>query len=706
MPYRTGPLRASAPPPRRWPLRWLLVACAAAVAVPVALRVGRVRRKRAWELGEGARAVARAHGGRLASGEQVSVVQGEGDRAVVVRLPGRLVRRGTDVVRVPEVVPARDAIALMPDGAWAIDARGNFFDASSAATVAQCTHRPCVAQHIPGHGRVVQITADGRARLEDGLVARRRDASSVEWVDVERRGVIELGLGELRSDGTVAFPHPDADPPSRDRESVLGTATVGVPDPVGFASSLRSPLTCVKGRQGHVRCGLAFWRSEICGHIDDDCPSTWVDTWPVRLSPETRASGVAVGGLGVCLVGLDHRLSCGDLDGGQDSRSGEREVGLSRVEGLADITEVALAHGARCVRHASGEVRCWGSSLQHGGVQRREAPVVMRGLDAVERLVSVGSYVCALQRGSVTCWGGPSSSTTINPDPPWGPRALPETSSVTEMVTNERGICVSHHDGTVHCWNGDPFATPSRVPDETMPASPHSLALVDGLLFILDGQSRAWVASPFGSMFRFAPIAALDGYERIITEFAMVCALRRGDVVCPRAAEATGVNERVTEQERRSVREEILRTLPRVATGSGEFDLSLTLRDHRPDDPIDGIDESLRAAVGGDLRARAWGMQDCVLSTQGRVACRWASFVIEPGAPDYGRTDGDDTGRLVPGLSDAVEIVVSRDGLACARRASGGVVCWGRNVNGVLTADESAHEPRYFRLEALMARAR
>lgn len=275
-PYREAEVASPRAQRRR---AWrVALACATLATVAVVGWSGvRAWRRHTWAMGAGGRAAVAAHAGRLGGGEQVTVLRGEGENAEVVRVPGRLVRRGTDVVREVEVLPARDAVALMPDGAWAIDRRGNLFDVSSAAAIAGCARRPCVAQTIPGHGRVVQLTARGTARLEDGSTAWHPDTNSARWavhtgvprvVDiaaVEGRTLALLANGLVTNEGfggtgEEAIPF----------EPGSVGAGLGVPDPTEITAAsqgnlfwsptsirdtAQSSLVCVRGAGGSSRAG-------------------------------------------------------------------------------------------------------------------------------------------------------------------------------------------------------------------------------------------------------------------------------------------------------------------------------------------------------------------------------------------------------------------------------------------------------------------
>ncbi|MDP3219675.1 MAG: hypothetical protein Q8S73_36575, partial [Deltaproteobacteria bacterium] len=442
MPYRNAPLRPPVSPLRRWSLG--AAGVAGAMIAASAWRGGREVQRRVAVTSAVTSAVERAvraaHARRMASSrDHVSVLHGVGERAVVVRLPGRLVRRGTDVLRVPEVVAAPGAVALMPDGAWAIDAQGVIFDVSSAEAVAACPRRPCVAQSVPGHGRVVQVTATNAARLEDGALARRRDGSSSEWVVQEpSEHVVDFIEGdgahiELHRDGTV----------SRERDLLVrggspASLALGIRDPREL--SVGAGLACVTDDQGGAACGNLlplFARSALRGHARFE---------PVAGVPSGRVAQLAHGGDELCALDFDGRLSCGPVRE-NDAFRVER-LALSERSDLGAVREVALSRFTSCARLRSGEVRCWGEGLEHGGVVRRDVPVAIAGLDAVERLAAVGPRVCALQRGRVICWGerwsdiAATSPTNVS----W---PLPTGQDVRELAAVGGRLCVRLDGGAI-----------------------------------------------------------------------------------------------------------------------------------------------------------------------------------------------------------------------------------------------------------------
>ncbi len=687
MPYRSAPLhRPDAHAPRR---TWgaVLVLVAGAVIVLTGRRAEHASRPQHARERSVAQAIEAAHARTMASGAQVAVLHGEGERAVVVRLPGPLVRRGADVVHVPEVIPARDAVALMPDGAWAIDARGNLFDASSAWAVAACSQRPCVAQTVPGHGRVVQITVDETARLEDGSLARRRDSASVEWrVDPSAHDVVDvvdvIDRGppiELRRDGSIG-------------PWTFSAGSRRVPDPQELV--IDDGLFCVRGRRGDVQCRSPgpCAPQEICSG-----PPTIVEGLPAR------AAQIAVGLNGLCMVDFGGLLSC--TRASRYHRIPTTPPVLTPEGGLGAVTEVAFSSDVGCARLRGGEVRCWGAPLEHGGVVRRDTPVAIRGLDAVERLEVVGSRVCALQRSEVLCFGQRSDE---HHDGPSGfPVPLVLGRPVTEIGAAGQHLCVVLAGGGVRCTDGDPIARTWREPEGEAPVGAHALACTDDLVFVLDDRSRAWLAAPDEAHLRFLRVPIFDGYERIAWD-PLICAVRPDGLRCPGYRDTSGINWRAEESEWRLAFEQARSALTRTAPVVGARTQSLRLREGGTGCPPEVSECSLREVLDGGVRATPYSANpsDCLLGVRGRVACYWNGHV-DGGVVDHiVRGEEDGAVMLVPGLDDAVEVVVTVQGLACARRATGGVVCWGRNSDGVLTAaDHPDHFERY-RLDDLLSRAR
>ncbi len=441
-----------------------LALAAVTAAAVIGWRFDRARRTREAQRVAMARAVAElvalSHAGTMAGGPQITIVEGEGDRAMVVRLPGVLVRRGTDVVRRAEVLRAPGVIALMPDGAWAVRRDGNVIMVGDWMADG-CAHGHCAPQRVAGHGRVLQVGRFFHARLEDGTVGSIDGRSYLRGGADQSRRVVDLGVsgGTLLDDGDVEFDFPHS----------CGTGHVS-PDLRSSALRVPRPVQLVKTRVrefGGLVCARGERGDFACGTPHRERPGDPSQLRPVRIDGAPRARQVALSNADLCLLGLDGTLSCvvgpaDDLAFDNIDVLGHR---MRRV--LEGVTEVALSDDVGCARR-SGEVVCWGQPLRDGGVVRRDAAVEIAGLDAVERLVTFGDYVCAVQRGAVLCWGAFAPNSPPHPRPATVALA---GRAVELTVSSHRGaLCATLAEGAARCWEGDPFTASSRdaTPDDIL----------------------------------------------------------------------------------------------------------------------------------------------------------------------------------------------------------------------------------------------
>lgn len=699
MPYRAATLRPSAASARRrWraPLFGLVVAS----LILAAVFAERTRRRRAWERGAGARAAGVANAGRLASGAQVSILHGEGDAAVIVRLPGRPVRRGGDIVWEAELTPAPGAVALMPDGVWAVDARGRLFDTRRARSAP--AQGPRDLPYAAGHGRAVQV-AVGRwalaARLADGAVAMWDDLTP-EWRAVGGwQGALDLSVTDLYACALLGDGRADCRTFGSGEAPGTRTTTdaLRVPRPRRIVGGFDEPL-CARGALGDVAC--------VWARVEYSTSSSGsLDLQPASLAGASRASAIAVGGRDLCVVDFEGGLSCAVGPG--DDRTGlivrPRPIALHREgEGAA---EVALSNGVGCVRQRTGEVLCWGQVFRDRGVVRRDVPVTIEGLDAVSSLVDHWGLICALQRGEVYCWGGRSDWDIDEEVALPRPRAIPAGGVVTALTTASTGrMCVLVDGRTVRCWEGDPFTT---APQDVATFTSTSLrSLVGGgwRLYALDEHSRAWRIDPLSyATTVVAPIPPFDGFERLAVDESVVCARRGPNLRCIGESVSTEPWEEIPARER----DQLLASLQRTTPPSDSPRQSFTRRVFDPGDA--GIDPP-RTVLGAGVVATFPGLtgpHSCLLGENGRVACQQCydrGTYPDPRRAPYPYYDAEEA-TLVPGIEDAVEVATNTRRLACVRRRSGRVACWGQNAGGALTVAESAGAPRLLRLEEIIARA-
>ncbi len=704
MPYRSAPLQG--PVVARWRLPRLVVVAACVMAVAVGERgAARTMHPRASTARDGGGAIESARPVTMIGGERLTILQGEGANATVVRLPGHEVRRGTDVFLVPEVMPLRDAVTPIAGAPWALYAE------------------------IPGHGRVVRLrrpdlcrspaepiassqrehetqVASSVALLSDGTVAVGDRALSAGPAEVWRH-LVEVAepndCVELRPNGDI---HGVVESWNINDDEDLGfdTALLRVPEPVEVAYS-RGRMACVRGRRGDVRCGDVV---EVGGGCIDP---HYVDVWALGAVTDARAARVVVNDRDLCVIDFDGRLSCARVPELRDAelrpREKESPIVLSPVAGVGRVTEVALAPGLRCARQVTGAVVCDGDALTANPVVRRDVPVELADFDDATRLLAFGPLVCALQRGTLSCWGGSPSPR----DPPIGhPQPVRTTGAITELAQRgdeyHRELCALTSDGAMECWGADPFHDRSFV-RRTNLGPLHSFANVGGLFCALDRQARAWCHPPHNAPPQsLARAPMLDGFERAIEDGGIACATRGDELRClPAMCELGPFGRCMDDAVWWRERAEIVRHLPRTAPAPGAYAQSMLAAwpadDERADSAFAAVSAVLRVAVRPTPVSRS--AHFCALGVDGRVACLWQSPApIDERSANAPRRAS--TASVVPGLDDAVELAVTTDGLACARRRSGRIACWGRNVGGVLTLGEAPRGAPPYRLDELLAR--
>jgi len=245
---------------------------------------------------------------------------------------------------------------------------------------------------------------------------------------------------------------------------------------------------------------------------------------------------------------------------------------------------------------------------------------------------ALGEYhTCVVaEGGAVSCWGrnvrGEVGSAAASPVRL--PVPVPGLSGVTSLAAGRQHTCALLANGAVSCWGANESGQLGRPPSEEAGAPDL--------------------------------VADLPPAAQIFAGGSNTCALlRAGGLFC------WGANEsgQLVDGTRNA------RATPALVPGA--------------DDVVDvAMSNALRAGSKKPDLAHAGGFM-CAATSMGNVLC-WGTN--STGQLGDGTRDERSTPTFVPGISDAIEVAAG-DAHACVLRRSGGVSCWGRNEFGVVGDD-------------------
>lgn len=475
------------------------------------------------------------------------LVDCERERVDVLRVPGPEVRRGLDIVRTPQWLPANGAVATLSDGEHLVGAHREILRVVSdvVAPVPDAERSMfALADPLPSWARVVQRAGD-YARMNNGVVfvvpPREGELPHVASRDTAR-DVASYGawVCVLRTNDRVACAVNSA----WDRDQVLAALRRQTPrfewfDVAVLANYeavqlvLAYGVVCVRDRRGDVHCArLIPGRSGGAGRL--------------RLSGlAPRAASVAISRDDLCVLDDDRRLRC--VHGPQDDAAYPLLASnLQLHDAMEGVTAVGLADGLGCALHGE-HLACWGALARAGWVSARDRPVRVDGVRGVTALASRRGLMCSLSDnmtgdGAVACWGfgrlGHSHPRPVR---------VPLQGHVTGLFANGEGLCAVDDAGSRQCWDDvgreGPSPDGSDLPDDWERGWPSGNTLLAHAPDVVVGPSWNHCALTrehrvlCGSDALGSASRTVDGLEDVeqlaVTEADLFCALRRGgDVWC------------------------------------------------------------------------------------------------------------------------------------------------------------------------------
>jgi alpha-tubulin suppressor-like RCC1 family protein len=272
------------------------------------------------------------------------------------------------------------------------------------------------------------------------------------WGD-DSRGQLGRGAPVTAPDGAAPAP-------------VVGLATS-----VGLA--LGPGTACSQETTGAVRCwgdnhggqlgaGASLQRTPVLSAV----PAQLSGGQAVAAVSATRVCGRAPGGSSVC-VGGDRFL-----EEGPDDTSDAAYIDNSGPARVLTAGDFFL-----CELRSGGGVACWGRGDEGqlgvgvaASSNRRKDAVTIPALDSVTSLAAGTAHACAVQAGSVVCWGDCSSgqcgdSKAVGSTPTVAsPTLVPGLSGVTKVFAGGKASCALLAAGDLVCWGAVAGGAPSSAP--------------------------------------------------------------------------------------------------------------------------------------------------------------------------------------------------------------------------------------------------
>lgn len=683
----------------------------------------------------------------------------------------------------PDVVSPRDAmdtsldLATMPDGARSDGAPADVSDASTdtlsegsapdAATCAGGTTRcgaseGCVDLSVdPAHcGRCGNACVAGRA-------CRAGDCLAVTQVEGGDRHTCALLADRTvmcwgaRDHGEVG----DGSP-----RTVRGGVTRVLPQPTPTRALGLTDIREIAVGQAHT-CALRGDGTVHCWGRATLYRPEWPaedSSTPIMVRGLTGAVSISAGASHTCAALRAGTVYCWGSTFANLLGTGVVGTGIGEpvaILGIETATKVVAGHHHTCVLLADETVRCWGRFTPLGPTiaLASPAPGVLR---AVVRLVAGNGFTCALTRdGVVRCWGENSSGAlgSGTTSAQLTPTVVPLGAPARDLAAGHDHACAETADG-LFCWGangkgqlgdgsyGPELAlTPLRVLDGVAATAvgaggEHTCATVAGVLRcwgdnldgqlgdgltvgqptpqgvvgiagaaqvtskrwttcarLLDGTASCWGVGSSGELgdgtryrgrFSPGPVRGLTGIAEIASGWGHGCARSSdGTVRCwgsnlrgqvGDGTSATFVYAPVAVTGLRDVIGLALGSTTSCAllsnrsvrcwgdNRSGQLGLGLVDADPRPQptDPVVGVTDAVAVTMGEE--------HACAVRADGTVVCWGRNHIGQLG-------DGTNLARREPvaalALTDVTQVEAT-GGFTCARRRDGTVSCWGINTFG------------------------
>lgn len=326
---------------------------------------------------------------------------------------------------------------------------------------------------------------------------------------------------------------------------------------------------------------------------------------------------------------------------------------------------LSAGHSHACFVRADGHVVCWGNNdtgqLGDGTLESRTLPVMVKGISDVLHIAAGENFSCAAtERGRIACWGENSHGQLGNGSTEFSsqPLFIAGIEDAVEVAAGVFNACARRRSGQIVCWGSNEHSIVGVARGPQHPVAPTPMDLPASSAGVAVGQTHACARMTDGRLWCWGSNASgLLGGRDPTTRAAWV----------PGAADAV----------------EVLSAPGGTCVRTRDDGVVCFASTATPLKDVDrGTDLTTPGRLRGIADVAALGLSQtmfCVKAHHEAVKCR-----------EY-RRDGWSTFADVANTSDVLSLSAAH-GYACGLRATGAVVCWGRNAEGQL--GDGTHEYR------------
>jgi len=446
--------------------------------------------------------------------------------------------------------------------------------------------------------------------------------------------------------------------------------------------------SCALTMSGSVQC----WGLNQNGQLGNG--STSSSSTPVAVTNLSNVAAITAGEAHTCALMTSGGVQCwgsngnGQLGNGSTTDS-STPVAVTNLTG--NVVAIVAGGYHTCALTSTGVVQCWGQNSQgqlgNGSTTDSSSPVTVTNLPSgVTAIVAGYRHTCALVgAGGVLCWGyniygqlgdGSNSNSSLP-----GPVAS-LSGSLAKIAAGKYQTCVLNGVGSMQCWgwNSSGQLGNGTTANSTTPVT----ALPSGVAMMAMGSTQTCVLTAFGGVQCFGanssgqlgngttassltPVA-VNGFSTAVAVATRSVVINGSNVAEPGGTFASGYGHTCAMTNAGGV--QCWGQNDHGQLGNGSTTNSST--------PIPVTNLAVGVAA---IAASSDSLHTCALTTAGGAQCWGLNNQGELG-------NGSNTDSSVPvgvtNLASGVAALATGNGHTCALTTAGGVQCWGANIVGEL----------------------